>query len=307
MKFLLGAAFASITLALLPSASAQCVAQPIVLGATVTGTLAASDCIDHNPNGQDYYLDAYEFEGVSGQLIAIVSNSSAVDTDLLLLLPNGTYFYDDDSGGGTNAMIPSEGGSLSLPIAGRYQILISSAVPLQTGVYALTLATRPAAQKTVIEFYNSRLAHYFMTADQDEAAAIDGDAAGPDWARTGYTFRSYADGEPGNVPVCRFYGTPGLGPNSHFYTGDPTECGIVAADPGWMLENDRAFAVPAPQSGVCPVGTQPIFRAYNNGAAANDSNHRFTPNPDAYQSMGAQGWLLEGIVMCTTGSTVPSL
>jgi uncharacterized delta-60 repeat protein len=40
----------------------------------------------------------------------------------------------------------------------------------------------------VVEFYNGLLDHYFVSADPNEAAAIDSGAAGPGWARTGQSF-----------------------------------------------------------------------------------------------------------------------
>ena len=42
----------------------------------------------------------------------------------------------------------------------------------------------------VVEFYNTNLDHYFITADTNEAAQIDGGSAGPGWSRTGNSFRS---------------------------------------------------------------------------------------------------------------------
>jgi len=36
----------------------------------------------------------------------------------------------------------------------------------------------------VVEFYNTNLDHYFITADPNEAAQIDGGSAGPGWSRT---------------------------------------------------------------------------------------------------------------------------
>lgn len=304
MKPFLAAVLLACIIGVPASAAAQCVTQQTTIGATVNGVLRADDCADHNANGHDYYFDSYEFDGTAGQTIAITTNSQAVDTDLLLLLPDGSFLYDDDSGGGNNAKIPSEGSALMLPASGRYQLLVSSPVPVQTGPYTLTIGAQAAAQVTVIEFYNQILNHYFTTAYPSEAAGIDAGAAGPGWVRTGYTFQAYAGSVTGS-PVCRFYGTPGRGPNSHFYTVNAQECSLVQTDPGWTLETNAAFSIQAPQFGTCPTGTQRIYRAFNNGALANNSNHRFTASPAAYQLMAAQGWALEGVVMCTTGSTSP--
>ncbi len=55
---------------------------------------------------------------------------------------------------------------------------------------ALCGFTTPTLAAEVIEFYNANLDNYFITADSNEAAAIDGGSAGPGWSRTGSTFAS---------------------------------------------------------------------------------------------------------------------
>ena len=158
-----------------------------------------------------------------------------------------------------------------------------------------------APSVSVTEFYNTTLNHYFITADPDEAAAIDGGAAGPGWQRTGRGFRAWSAAlgiPPDAQPVCRFYGTPGKGPNSHFYTADPAECDVVRGDPGWRFEGIAFYSI-MPIAGGCPVGMQKVFRAYNNRFAQNDSNHRYTTNAAIYQLMQNQGWLPEGVVLCS--------
>src|SRR5258705_13478493 len=85
----------------------------------------------------------------------------------------------------------------------------------------------------VIEFYNSTLNHYFITADPNEAGAIDAGAAGPGWSRTGSAWKS---GGPNRV--CRFYGSPDVdaatghrrGPNGHVYTISAAACALVRED-----------------------------------------------------------------------------
>ena len=84
-----------------------------------------------------------------------------------------------------------------------------------------------AAEPTgiAVEFHNSFLDHYFVTADPAEAAAIESRTAGPAWTRTGGRFGVFrgATDAPGLSPVSRFFGPPGVVPNSHFYTSDPPE------------------------------------------------------------------------------------
>ena len=98
------------------------------------------------------------------------------------------------------------------------------------------LATEPTAR--AIEYYNAQLNHYFVTAFPEEAASLDAGFIVPGWKRTGVEFGAWANAgdAPGTVPVCRFFGTPGVGPNSHFYTASATECALVKKNPDWTFE-----------------------------------------------------------------------
>ncbi|MFS8086462.1 MAG: hypothetical protein ACMG6H_12590, partial [Acidobacteriota bacterium] len=164
----------------------------------------------------------------------------------------------------------------------------------------LCLIPLAAMAAPVIEFYNTNLDHYFITSDPFEAAAIDGGSAGPGWSRTGDTFNS-----GGSSPVCRFYGSMSPGPNSHFYTVLAGECDDLkriqaitpSTQPRWNFES-LDFISTAPAGGVCPAGTVPVYRAYNNGFPTKDSNHRITSKQASIQQVVARGWINEGVVMC---------
>ena len=99
----------------------------------------------------------------------------------------------------------------------------------------------------------------------------------------------------GARPVCRFYGTRGVGPNSHFYTVDADECAAVKRDPGWTYEGTAFYVMPAVAQ-QCAGGAPPVFRAYNNRFAFNDSNHRYATDYGLLQALQAQGWWMEGTV-----------
>jgi serine protease len=144
----------------------------------------------------------------------------------------------------------------------------------------------------IVEFRNAPLDHYFVTYDGDEALGIDAGAAGRGWSRTGAAFRP-----GGTTPVCRFYGTPGVGPNSHFFTASKDECDIVKRSPGWTYEGLGFYTTP-PVSGQCATGLKAVHRLYNNRAAQNDSNHRFVTDTAVIPAMTAQGWVHEGVVFC---------
>lgn len=311
-KFLLAAVLSSITFGWSANAAAACVTQTINIGETKSAALATDDCIDNNANGQKYYYDYFEFSATSGQQISIQNSSSALDPDLMLINPDGSYVYDDNSGGGTAARIPASG-FLTLAASGKYAIAASSAVPQQTGAYTLTLSSNVATPGTgagtpVVEFYNSNLKHYFMTGDSQEAAGIDSGAAGAGWARTGYSFnawRTQSEAVAGAKSVCRFYGTPGKGPNSHFYTADAGECALVKNDPGWFYEGIALYSQ-GMQYGSCQKGTAPVYRVYNNRWMYNDSNHRFVTGSLEFQKMVQQGWVGEGLVMCAISADAPA-
>ena len=175
----------------------------------------------------------------------------------------------------------------------------------QDGDGAATSASLPViaylAYRRVVEFYNSILDNYFITADPAEQVAIDNGSAGPGWSRTGNEFFS-----AGPIAVCRFYGSLSPGPNSHFYTASAAECaGLIALQastpasvPRWNFESND-FLTTAAVNGGCTGQTVPVYRAYNNGFNRHvDSNHRITNNSAAIADVVAKGWVSEGTVMC---------
>ena len=157
-----------------------------------------------------------------------------------------------------------------------------------------------------IEFYHSTLKHYFISIDPKEAASIDAGAAGAGWARTGGSFKVYTKQATGSLPVCRFYGSFDIGPNSHFFTASAEECATLRAQQAITPETEKkwhyestAFYIFTPINGACTGGSTPVYRYYNNGFAHNeDSNHRLTADPAQRNSMEAAGWGYEDIVMC---------
>ncbi|MBK7472152.1 MAG: hypothetical protein IPI73_17625 [Betaproteobacteria bacterium] len=98
--------------------------------------------------------------------------------------------------------------------------------------------------------------------------------------------------------ACRFYGTPGMGPNSHFYTIDPAECAAVKTDSGWHFESYDFSATPPGAGNSCAGDAVPVYRTYNQRFPQNDSNHRYTTNLAVYNAQVAAGWAGEGVVFC---------
>ncbi len=149
----------------------------------------------------------------------------------------------------------------------------------------------------VREFYHSGLRHYFRTGSSTEATRIHRGEAGPGWVELDDLFYAWAQPGDHTVPVCRFYGTPGIGPNSHFYTASAAECEQVKRDPGWTYEG-IAFHVVPHAGGNCPANTVPVHRAYNQRWQFNDSNHRYSVDLRTLQAMRSQGWVVEGVAWC---------
>lgn len=153
--------------------------------------------------------------------------------------------------------------------------------------------------RLVWDFYNPDLNHYFRTGGVKEPYTVLSGVAGR-WNDMGDYFIAWKDGSEGAVPVCRFYGTPGIGPNSHFYTAGPAECASTKNALGWTYEG-IAFYMKRPVNGICPQDTQPVYRYYNNRWMHNDSNHRYATHLFDKNLMIQQGWVLEGVAMCGAG------
>ncbi|HTP47087.1 MAG TPA: hypothetical protein VMQ50_09240 [Casimicrobiaceae bacterium] len=163
----------------------------------------------------------------------------------------------------------------------------------------------PNATASVVEYYDANLDHYFMTQSASEIQALDAGMF-PGWVRTSSAFPAYVAGRSsgrGN-PVCRFYGLPSAGLDSHFYSASPAECAAVSAKFGWAWEKeaDDAFeiALPDTTTGVCPAGTTPVYRLWNGRI---DSNHRYTTSTNVRGYMISQGFVPEGygplsVAMC---------
>lgn len=163
----------------------------------------------------------------------------------------------------------------------------------------------------VVEFYNTHLKHYFMTASQADIDLIEQGKAGEGWVRTGESFNAWSIGSTVEAAnVCRFYGSIYPGPNSHFFTLSTQGCRSLmdlqettpANEPRWNFEN-YAFSLMPPigsQEQPCLEGFTPVYRAYNNGyQKGEDSNHRFVTNRELFQPLIEQGWTDEGVVFCS--------
>jgi hypothetical protein len=163
----------------------------------------------------------------------------------------------------------------------------------------------------VVEYYAAPIDHYFITAGPSDIAMLDPGTM--TWKRSGQGFKAWlnaADAPAAAVPVCRFYAS---GPNSHFYTGIASDCQLLKDEEaeqraaataknslftGWQFEQIAFYAL-IPTNGQCPANTLPVYRAYNQRAAENDTNHRYMSDPAMRYAQLASGWADEGVQFCS--------
>jgi len=162
---------------------------------------------------------------------------------------------------------------------------------------------------TAVEFYNAALDHYFVTTSEIEIADLDAGVHGG-WMRTGQQFDAYVrDPTPATsalplASVCRYYGLPAFGLDTHFYSALQEECQAVAIlwPRRFTLETADAFRAHLPKAdGACAIGTRPLFRLYN---ARADANHRYTTSLAVRDEMIAKGWIPEGYGVLGVGMCV---
>src|SRR5665213_2212121 len=145
-----------------------------------------------------------------------------------------------------------------------------------------------------------------LTTDSYEQYVLDSGII-PGWARTSHQYAATFDPStpsPALAPVCRFYGLPQAGINSHFFSAIRSDCQIVIDTwpNAWELETWNAFdAVPLQPDGNCPGPLVQFTRMYNNKP---DANHRYLTRRIEIDAMKALGWIEEGPVWCVQGSTI---
>ena len=191
-----------------------------------------------------------------------------------------------------------------------YDIVATAATPstlvagTSHGAYALYAASD---QRELAEFHHPAFGHYFLSADPDEIWFLR-EGGLPPWRPTGRWFWGWEPGAPGTDPVCRFWSGQTFAPrSSHFYTPYPDECAGLRQGSDWLFEG-QTFGWRLPEgvlgSRACRAGTQPLFRAYNNGISG-APNHRYMTDPAVLDAMIAQGWTMEGEAATRVFACVP--
>jgi len=115
--------------------SAPVAAQPIAIGAAVTGNLSPSD----GRAADGSFTDTYRFTARRGQRVTVSMSSSDFDTYLMLGRPDGTQDANDDTRANGQTQTDSRIDTV-LAEDGQYVITASSYRPGTSGKYRLTLA-----------------------------------------------------------------------------------------------------------------------------------------------------------------------
>jgi hypothetical protein len=248
--------------------------------------------------------------------IAFPSDTSA---DVQVIAARGSVFVSNDRGQSWSEMgggLPGDhynltatnGGVVADGVGG---VFVCRALDCGGRAFGKIVTTGDALVR-VTEFYNTVLDHYFITADEDEKGFVRNGGAGAGWVETGQSFAAWAPSvTKESAFVCRFYGDPVKGPNSHFYSASTDECRFLLGlqvrqpddQPKWNSEG-YSFKVSLPDdSQQCAAGLLPVHRAYNDGfARGGDSNHRFVLDKSQLTPLLAQGWKDEGIAFCVPGN-----
>jgi hypothetical protein len=245
----------------------------------------------------------------AGITVSLVNAGPAKLTPSALVV-NGPAAYDYDAAGTCNigVAIPS-GGSCTLTffftptaLGSRPANLVVDAPQLANlailsiGGTGSNATGPPTADADVVEFVYPPANHYFLTASAEEAAFLDASGL---WVRTVFHFHAWSvdNAAAGTLPVCRFTGTPDIGPNSHFFSANAIECDAVGANPYWVYEG-TAFRSMVPAAGVCGSGMTPVIRFFWPGVDVVSVRHRYIVDAGEAARMRAAGWMEEGPVFC---------
>ena len=196
-------------------------------------------------------------------------------------------------------------GTYSLPSAppGADQFRIQAAFQGDDSRWPATaIASSPTV--SAIEYYYAAWDYYFETAFPQEIAALDGGAFGGVWQRTGQTFRVWPQPNASASPTCRFFSTTFAPKSSHFFSPLANECALLSSSPDWQFEAIAFYVVLADANGLCPAGTVPLYRLYNNGMGG-APNHRYTTSLEVFNAMLAAGWVFEGNDITKVFACVP--
>ncbi len=125
----------------------SCQSRAITANEAVNDSLTTNDCLQPSGSGS-FFAKVYTFEATAGQRATIRVDSRAMDPYLLFFGPgNQLLGEDDDSGGGLRARVPASG-TLVLPLTGTYRVVVTTALPNQTGAFTMQVTLEAGSGST---------------------------------------------------------------------------------------------------------------------------------------------------------------
>ena len=138
-----------------PDARPAPASRVITVGETKTGSLTDED--PQLDEGEHYH--AYDFDGQAGQRIVVSLRSSSFDSYLAIFTSEIDWENQDDDGGSdSNAEL-----DVTLPVSGRYVIIVTSYESDETGDYTLSVS----ALEATTERDDEEWVQYGQTSDND--------------------------------------------------------------------------------------------------------------------------------------------
>ncbi len=168
-------------------------------------------------------------------------------------------------------------------------------------VESFKAAFDPGVKSVAVEYYHAVFDHYFITNDAD------GDRQARQWHVSRLDAYERVVQRVCRRPGRKLHRLPFLqhilrAQELAFLYGVGNGMRKSQAEPHWQFEGGRVHRAHADVAGLCPAGTLPVYRLYNDGQGA-APNHRFTTSLGTRAMMLAQGWLPEGngigVSMCS--------
>ena len=139
---------------------------------------------------------------------------------------------------------------------------------------------------------------FFITASVADVSALTAleDLIGPLWAiAEPITLRAWPAAGPAPEAakeVCRLFHPMA---QTHFFSGNPADCAAIRNTAPWRDDGIAFRAVLPAAGGVCPIGTEPVWRLFS----SKFTTHRYTRSSTTYAAFQADGWSGEGVVFCS--------
>jgi hypothetical protein len=139
---------------------------------------------------------------------------------------------------------------------------------------------------------------FFISASAAEVSTLTAleDLGGPTWViAEPITMRAWPAVGPAPdaaKEVCRWFHPVA---QTHFFSGNPADCAALRSTAPWRDDGIAFRALLPAAGGVCPIGTEPVWRLFS----SKFTTHRYTRSSTTYSAFQADGWSGDGVVFCS--------